>query len=513
VPSLDQQIGLFRLQGLPARSTDLFTVLAGANDLIDALAAPTTPLNPASLDAAGASAAQAVASNVQALIGLGAKNIVVGGLPNLGATPRALAQGGPGGPGATFGLRASTAFNNELRARLQTLAAGAPDVNLVYLDLQGVLDRLVADYAALGYANATSYVLAPAAQGGGGNPNNYVFFDDIHPTAKTHALLASVVLEQLNPELPLGVAAMQGSAALVLTGLGSSAVDARASQLPLSTRQTGRLDAYASFNYGDGVRGLEGWRPRFEYDAHVFTAGVDCRVSEGTFVGVAVGAGGLKAKSPAAEFDLEDGSGRAYAVWRGGPVSLQVDAGYGLLRVQDIRRATAFGGFATRGKTSGTHWGAGIKALWNAELGAASVRPWAGLRTERVRLDAYQETDVAALAMAVGEQEAESSSGAVGVDLSLLSQLGPRAARLDLRLAWHGELGSQDRDVSGRLANNFTRPTTISLEDGDGDGVEIGGAATLFFSKNWGASVGYTADIRSSERVAHRAMLSLQTGF
>lgn len=514
VPNLAQQVAMFRQQGLAARPTDLFTVLAGPNDLIPVLSAPTTPGNPAALDLAGVAAAQAVAANVQTLIGLGAKNIVVGGMPNLGATPRALAQGGAGGPGAMLGTRATLAFNNELRSRLGALAAGAPDVNLVFVDLQGVLDRIAADHRTLGFNNATSYALAPAAQGGGqGDANGYVFFDDIHPTARTHALLAQVILEQLNPEVPLGAAAMQGSAALALTGLAASATDARASQLTLSNRAEGRIDAYATFNYANGVRGREGWRPRLEYDAHVVTAGIDSRVGEGTFVGIAANGGRLKAKSSAGEFDVENGAGRVYGVWRGGPVSLLLDADYGTLRVKDIRRVTAFGGFATEGKTSGTHWGAGIKALWNVDVGAASVRPWAALRTERVTLDGYTEQGVPSLAMEFAEQEAESSSGAVGFDVAIMSGLGPRAARIDLRVAWHGELGSQTRDVAGRLAGNFTRPTAIAVEDGDGDGVEVGAAATIFFSKNWGATVGYAADVRSGERLAHRATVAVQTGF
>ncbi len=513
VPSLGLQVAAYRLQGLPARSTDLFTVMAGANDLLGALTSPAAATNPASLDVSGVAAAQAVITNVQALVGLGAKNIVVGGLPNIGMTPRALAQGGPAGPGATFGQRVSAAFNNELQSRLQAIAAAAPDVNLLYLDLQGVLEQTIANASALGFTNTTTPFINVLAQNSAANPDNYVFFDDIHPTGRTHALLAAVVLEQLNPEIPLGFAATQGSAALALTALGAGAVDARAAQLPFSNRAVRRGDVYVTFNYADGVRGQEGRRERMAYDGFVTTAGIDWRVTEGMFAGIAAQGGRLSATARRGSFEVSDGGGRVYGVWRGGPVSLLLDGGYGVLRLNDIRRSTAFGGLATNGKTSGTHWGAGVKAQWGAELGAASVRPWFGLRTERVTLDGYRERDVAALAMDYSEQEARSSSGAVGVDMSLMSRLSAATARLDFRAAWHGELGSGTRNVAGRLAGNFTRPTTLAVEDGDGDGFELGGAATLFFAKNWGASVGYTADIRSSERVAHKGTISLQTGF
>jgi len=224
-PSLGVQVGLFRQRGLAPGANDLVTVLAGANDLISVLGAPTTPSNPSALDGAGAGAAQAVAANVQALVGFGARHLVVAGLPNLGATPRSLAAGGPGGAGATFGLRATNAFNQELRARLQAIAAGTAEVNLIYLDLQGVLDRVVADYRRLGFTNASQpYLPVGGAPAGTGDPNNYVFWDDIHPSARTHAILAAIVTEQLNPEGPLGFAGTLGSAALALQEIGRAHV-------------------------------------------------------------------------------------------------------------------------------------------------------------------------------------------------------------------------------------------------------------------------------------------------
>ena len=38
-------------------------------------------------------------------------------------------------------------------------------------------------------------------------------------------------------------------------------------------------------------------------------------------------------------------------------------------------------------------------------------------------------------------------------------------------------------------------------------------STTLTLAKNWSATLGYTADIRSHDKLASRVMLSLQTGF
>ena len=518
VPSLAQQIGLYTQQGAAAASTDLFTVLAGANDLIPVLGAPTTAANPALVDPAGVAAAQAVAAGVQSLIGLGAKNIVVAGLPNLGATPRSLAAGGPGGAGANVGLRVSNAFNNELRARLGALAATstAAGVNLTYVDLQGILDRVVLDYRALGFNNATSYGLAPTAAGGGNaNGAGYVFWDDIHPTTATHAILAAIITEELNPEPVLGFGATAGNAALALTSLGARALDDRLAQLAVSNRAAKRLDAFASYNYADGTRGVDGWRPKFGFHGQLITAGVDARVSDGAFLGAAVQTGRVNAsvRGGRENFSVEDGSSRLYSLWRGGPVSLMLDADYGVLRVKGIHRTTAFGGFQTNAKTDGTHWGAGLQAAWTLDGGGFTARPWGGLRTERVTLAAFRDFDVPSLNFAFDEQEAKSSAAAIGVDLGTTARLGGRDLRLDFRAAWHGELGRRTRDVSGRLADNFTQPTSIAIDDGDGDGLELGGGATLSFTRNWSATLGYTGDIRSGEKLGSRAVFSVQTGF
>lgn len=515
VPNLAQQIGIYRLQGLPAKPTDLFTVLAGANDLIPVL--PGGAANPALLDSAGVAVGQVVALNVQTLVTLGARNIVVAGLPNLGATPRSLITGGgPGGVGAALGLRASNAFNAGLRGRLETMAATSTEVNFVYVDLLGLLDRVILDHRALGFTNATSFFLAPAALGGGvGDPNNYVFWDDIHPTTKTHALLASAIVEQLNPEIPLGFNATLGTSALALQGLAGRAIDDRTAQLAVVTRTPHRAEAYASFNYGDGSRARDGWRPTFDYTAQVVTAGMDLAVRDGIFLGGAVNVGRFNTdvRRGGGDYTIEDNAGRLYAVWHGGHVSLIADGSYGVLNVKGIHRATALGGLRTNGKTGGDHWGFGVKAAWAVDLQPISVRPWLGLRTARARLDAYSEKDMPVLAMAYAGQEARSSSGAAGVDAAMNVKLGRCALRLDGRAAWHGEFGSRTRGVAGKLADNYTRTTTLAVEDGDGSGLELGGAVTCFFAKTWSASVGYAADIRTSEKVANRATLSLQTGF
>jgi outer membrane lipase/esterase len=510
-PALPTQIQMFQVQHAPIQSTDLFTVWMGANDILNTAGLPGTPTNPAAMDAAGFNAAAATAGAIQTLIAAGAKNILVLNMPDIGLTPAGLSSGA-----GAFLTRGSLAYNREFDTRLAAIASGAADVNITRIDAAALIAQMQRDFKLLGFANATSGLILPAAQGGGGDPAGYVFFDGIHPTARTHALLAGMVLEALNPEPVIGFAATEGTAALALESLAQRAIADRGAQLAMSTRPVGRADAFATVTYGDGDRKSEGWRPKTAFTAQVVTAGVDLHIANDVFVGGALdfGRASVTVSGGRGNYAVEDATGRLYSVWRGGPVSLMLDADYGSVLVKGIHRATSFGGLPTNGKTAGDHWGAGAKLAWTVETGPLmNFQPWLELRTERVKLDAYEEHDIASLSMAFDGQTAKSAAGAIGVDFNTATKLSGHDLRFDLRAAWHGELGSHTRTVSGKLANNFTHTTAIGVKDGDGDGVELGGAVTLFFAKNWSTSLGYAGDIRSGEKLGSRATLSVQTGF
>ncbi len=505
-PSLTAQLGLFQSHAITIQKTDLLTVWMGANDILNT----ASRADPNAMAPSGTNAAGATAAAIQTLIGLGAKNILVLNMPDIGLTPAGLSSGG--GSLLTAG---SLAYNAEFDARLKAIAASAPDVRITRIDAAALIARVQVDFKALGFANATSGLILPASQGGGGDPSGYAFFDGIHPSAKTHQLLARVVTEALNPEPVLGFAASEGTAALALQNLSASAIDSRLAQLATSTRAIGRADAFATFNYGSGDRAADGWRPKFGYDAQVVTAGVDGRVSDSFAFGGALDTARLVSKisAGAGSFTLEDQSGRLFSLWRGGPLSLAIDADYGVASVKSARRTTAFGGFQTNGKTGGTHYGAGAKLTWAADAGGLSLRPWISLRTATVELDAYTERDVPTLTMAFAAQTAKSSAGGVGLDFGADTKLASRALHFDFTAAWHGEFSDQTRNVAGQLANNFTAPTTIGITDGDGRGFQIGGAATLALGKQWSATLGYSGDIRQHDKFASRVSLAVQSGF
>jgi phospholipase/lecithinase/hemolysin len=153
------------------------TVLwAGPNDIF---AAVFTGQDPA---AAVAPAIGNLAQEIGLLYAAGASTILVPNMPNLGLIPFGLASGN------SAGLTALTvAFNTLLGQTLAQIEGSLPGVNIVEFDTFGFVDAAIANPAAYGFTNVTD----PCFDGVNvcANPDQYIFWDTVHPTARSHQLL------------------------------------------------------------------------------------------------------------------------------------------------------------------------------------------------------------------------------------------------------------------------------------------------------------------------------------
>ena len=149
----------------------LFVVWGGPNDFLSPAAGDIT------VDAIVNRAVTDILYLVHQLQGLGARNILVPGMPDLGLTPTYAAQGPLVAGGASA---VSNAFNANLRSRLPS--------GTTYFDTASLLRSVVANPAAYGFNNVT----APCFTGFSvcATPDTYLFWDDFHPTAAGHAILA-----------------------------------------------------------------------------------------------------------------------------------------------------------------------------------------------------------------------------------------------------------------------------------------------------------------------------------
>ncbi|MBV9248530.1 MAG: SGNH/GDSL hydrolase family protein [Acetobacteraceae bacterium] len=183
----------------PIRQPDaLYAVWIGSNDVLDIANHITDPVQQ---QADVATAVQNEVSAISSLVALGAKDLLVLNVPNIGESPYEVERG-PVISATASSL--SGLYNQELASSLQGLmASGAAKVDL--LDTYSLLDEAIANPGPYGFTNVTSPVwngdLTSPSSGTmaatGTAQSKYLFFDDLHPTAQTHALLASAAFQSL----------------------------------------------------------------------------------------------------------------------------------------------------------------------------------------------------------------------------------------------------------------------------------------------------------------------------
>jgi phospholipase/lecithinase/hemolysin len=200
---IDAEVTAF-VGSLPAfnPATSLFVLWGGPNDFF---------INPS---AGTASAAVTNLSNeLLSLYGVGARNFLVPDMPDLGLTPSAIGQG----PAVQAGLHALTVgFNGGLQTAMNSLSF-LPGINITQFDTFGLFNSLVANPAAYGFTNVTNPCFDQATLSLCADPNLYLFWDGVHPTAHGAQILGDAFEQQVVPE----------PATLTLVGLGLAVLSAR----------------------------------------------------------------------------------------------------------------------------------------------------------------------------------------------------------------------------------------------------------------------------------------------
>ncbi len=165
----------------PLAPSALFVVWGGPNDFLS-----PAPEDGGDYFKVADRAVGDLMSMVIGLKGIGVQHILVPGMPDLGLTPyfQSMGQGASGSFLTDY-------FNAKLAAELAPTGA-------IYYDTAGLMRDVVANPAKYGFTNVTDACFTGTTICG--SPNSYLFFDDFHPSAHAHAIIADEFAQSAVPE-------------------------------------------------------------------------------------------------------------------------------------------------------------------------------------------------------------------------------------------------------------------------------------------------------------------------
>ncbi|MGV2289246.1 SGNH/GDSL hydrolase family protein [Trinickia sp. YCB016] len=194
---VNQQVSSYLAAHGTFNANQLVLVWAGANDVLRAGALPAAAQT---LQTAATTLAQIIGQIVQG----GATHVVVANVPNVGLSPKGLAQ--PDG-GATL-TQESQLFNNDLNAALQ---ADGLQGKVIQVDAYTWVNQIIANFQANGFSvsntgqacdpsktpDDTSLLCSPPTYVSANADQTFMFADDLHPTTHLHTLFAQFVEKQI----------------------------------------------------------------------------------------------------------------------------------------------------------------------------------------------------------------------------------------------------------------------------------------------------------------------------
>jgi outer membrane lipase/esterase len=432
-------------------ANDLVSVLGGANNIFQGLPAAGISSNPtgAILPIVNSAAAD-INFIVNDIAGRGAGTILVTNLPRLGITPQF--RGTTAAPLADF---AGSSFNSALLSGLFTTAAGRPNTNIILFDLFKVSDTLAANPGRFGLTNATDACFNGITVCA--NPDGFLYWDGVHPTAAGHRLVAALADDYL----------FYGDIGAQSTVQAETGFRQREDALDLSSES---LSGHAAWEPGthlffgaiaDSVetdqRGVVAAADATGFGGRV---GLDHVLSENARFGVAATFRNSEVDAGAMAFDVETYAFDVYAGWRSGGHFINASAGGSIDNYDDITRVTSLAPIVHTGETDGGSLGARVQGGVWFDMGGLALSPRAAISWVSTDVNGYVEQGVAAQ-YAYQDRTLQSVSG----EISLRAEGGDDNVRFYVEGGYRDTLGDSSDDVRVGIIANPAQVLSRSFED------------------------------------------------
>lgn len=178
IPDLLTQVKNFSSTQQKANPNALYTIWAGANDYLQGETNPDPVI-------------ATLHQTMQSLTAIGAQKILVANLPDLGSLPATRTTAN------AMALRSLTQKHNQELDKLVKQFKQQPNSNsqIIELDVYSLYHQAVVKPAQFGFTNVTGACLE--SDRACNNPDKFLFWDAIHPTAAAHKILGGQALSKL----------------------------------------------------------------------------------------------------------------------------------------------------------------------------------------------------------------------------------------------------------------------------------------------------------------------------
>ncbi len=522
--SLQGQIRALAASGGRASANDLYVVWGGANDYLAMATALQAQPNLSQTQALAIIRQQVgttvgnLATDVTMLAGMGGRNFVVPLLPNLGATPSFNGSATTAQLGFTTSQLHAQALSQTMGQLAQSLG-----IRIIPVDLFTISQDITANPAKYGLSNVTSQCynnaqagLAVTASGtpatACANPASYEYWDPVHPTAATQALIAQAVVSSVEAPMTIGAeskladiqaqslfdALSSRSAALRQGATGLSLLMPDGSSASLGGNSDKPLSAYVIGSYGQGSRDTQTNQFGFGYSNTNVGIGFDNRIQPGFALGAMLDFDDATA-------DLNGGMGNdevraygfaVYATAFSDNWYASLAGTYNYTDWSSLNRNAIVAAQTAQANTSGQMLGAKAEAGYMLHMAGLTFGPAADFRAARMEIDAYQETGAVGLNQSVGQQNFNSLISELGAQAAYPVTSGGMTYVPNLRASWNHQFS----DTPGNIATALvSAPDTTVITPLDpwarnwarlGGGVEVRSAGGLSILADFDTTLG-----------------------
>lgn len=463
-PGMRNQLLQYTSGGGTFSSTDLVSVLGGANNIFQAF--PAAAANPSSaqstMQAVAVSAAADINFIVNSVAAAGAGTVMVSNLPSLALTPQFSASNpAVGAQGSALADFATTTFNSALLTGLNTVAANRPTTNIILVDLYKIGATLAGNPGAFGLTNVT----APCFNGVTvcATPGTYLYWDGVHPTAAGHQLLAQLATDYLYYGDAGAQSTVQAETAFRqrqdMLDLASEGLSGRAAWEEGTRLTVGALADSVETDARGSVASAEatGWGVR---------AGLDHVMSGGMRFGMAASLRNADVEAGAMDFEVRSYAFDLHAGWRSGNHFVNAVVGGSVDQYDDITRVTALAPIIHTGETDGGSVGARLQGGFWLDMGGIALSPRAAVNYVSTDVNGYVEQGVAAQ-YAYQDRTVKGASG----EISLRAEGGGEGMSFFIEGGYRDSFGDSSDAVGTGIAGNPAQVLYRDIEDPFGGSV------------------------------------------